>query len=566
MTRSIPSAAAISRAGVFMLALIAVTLVTAAGVRAQSQEDRTDELFAQWDVSTSPGCAVGVDQAGQHVLRRAYGSADLEWNIPNTPETIFENGSVSKQFTAGAIVLLALDGELSLEDDVRKYIPELPDYPETVTLRHMLNHTSGLRDWGSVAGLSGWGRSRRTHSQGDVVDILSRQSALNFVPGHEYSYSNSGYNLLAIIVSRVTGQSFAEFSTERIFEPLGMTNTQWRDDYTRIVPGRSAAYTANRDGSFSINRPIENVHGNGGLLTTVGDLLIWNRSLDEASLAGPEFVQMMETQGVLNDGRTIDYALGLTVSEAFGLRTVLHGGATSGYRAGLIRFPDQELGVAVLCNVTNANGVGLAMDAAEIYLGDLVQDEAAPEPDWPAGYELGGDALEGRVGPYVSTIRPANTSLTVGDDGQLRVGGNNGDVLIPRSEIEFDVAGEEGTRVMFDGLPGSGSGGFKLLHEGTLVDDFVPMNDWDPSAADLEDFVGVYNSEDAQVSLRVSVEDGRLTLVHPVLGPAPLRPLYEDSFRGGVGFVRFRRLVGGQVHELSLGTPRVYDMRFRKTH
>ncbi len=558
MTRSHPSATAVLGASILAALLAAVS-----GLHAQSLEDRTDELFARWDLPTSPGCAVGVDRAGEPLLRRAYGMADLEWDIPNSSETIFENGSVSKQFTAGAIVLLVLDGKLSLDDDVRTYIPELPDYPETITLRHMLNHTSGLRDWGSVAGLSGWGRSRRTHTQQNVIDILSRQSALNFVPGHEYSYSNSGYNLLAIIVGRVSGMSFAEFSKERIFDPLGMTNTQWRDDYTRIVPGRSAAYTANQDGSFSINRPIEAVHGNGGLLTTVGDLLEWNRSLDQASLAGPEFVEMMETQGVLNDSRTISYALGLSVGESFGLRRVSHGGATSGYRAGLVRFPDQGLGVAVLCNVTNANGMGLAMDVAEIYLGDLVQDDPEAEPDWPAGVRLGAEALEARAGSYVSTIRPANVTLTVGADGRL--GGNAG-VLIPRSGTEFDVAGEEGSSVVFDGPAHGEGGGFEVRYRGHLVDAFVPAGLWDPSADDLEDFVGLYESEDAQVSVRMTVEDGRLTLVHPVLGAAPLRPLSADTFRGGPGIVRFRRLTGGRVHELSVAQGRVYDMRFTKTH
>ena len=561
MTRSMPPAPLGLGATVFTLAVL---LITAPGLHAQSQQ--ADQLFGRWDLPTSPGCAVGVDRAGELLLRRAYGMADLEWNIPNTPETIFENGSVSKQFTAGAIVLLALDGKLSLENDVREYVPELPDYPETITLRHMLNHTSGLRDWGSVASLGGWGRSQRTHTHQHVLDILGRQSALNFAPGHEYSYSNSGYNLLAIIVGRVSGMSFAEFSKQQIFEPLGMTRTQWRDDYTRIVPGRSAAYTANPDGSFSINRPIENVHGNGGLLTTVGDLLLWNRSLDEASLAGPEFVEMMETQGVLNNGSPISYALGLTVGEAFGLRTVSHGGATSGYRAGLVRFPGQELGVAVLCNVTNANGMGLTMDVAELYLGDLVQDEPEPVPEWPVGYRVSADALEARVGPYVSTFRPANVTLTVSADGRLRLGGNNGTVLIPRSEAEFELAGEEASRVVFDGPATGGRTGFEIRDEGGVIDAFEPVGLWEPSADDLEDFVGLYVSEDAQVSLRVSVEDGRLVLLHPVLGPAPLSPLYEDGFRGGPGVVRFRRLTGGLVHELSLAQARVYDLRFRKTH
>ena len=190
--------------------------------------NRVDEIFAAWDSPMSPGCAVGVTKDGLTVLERAYGMADLEHGIANTPETIFEGGSLSKQFTAAAIVLLVLDGKLSLDDDVRSYVPEIPDYGTTITLHHMMTHTSGLRDWGSVASISGWGREQRSHDHDDVLDIVSRQSALNFEPGHEYSYSNTGFNLFAIIVSRVSGMSFAEFSRTRIFEPLGLKDTQCR--------------------------------------------------------------------------------------------------------------------------------------------------------------------------------------------------------------------------------------------------------------------------------------------------------------------------------------------------
>lgn len=560
MTRSVSGRTTPLYAGIAACGLLLLTTVAAEG---QSQQERTDAVFANYSVAGSPGCAVGVDRGGDPLLRSAYGMADLEWDMPITPETIFENGSVSKQFTAAAIALLALDGALSLEDDVRKYVPELPNYPETITLRHMLNHTSGLRDWGSVAGLSGWGRSLRTHDQRHVIDILSRQTALNFTPGHEYSYSNSGYNLLAIIVSRVSGMSFAEFSNTRIFEPLGMTNTQWRDDYTRIVPGRSAAYTARRDGTFSINRPIEHVHGNGGLLTTVGDLLTWNHALDEGSLAGPELVEMLETQGVLNDGRTIAYALGLSVGESFGLRTVSHGGATSGYRAGLVRFPDQQLSVAVLCNVTSANAVGHALDAAEVFLGDLTQADS--DDDLPQGIQLSGDQLRAHIGPYSSTIRPARSILTFAD-GQLRIGGANGTVLTPWSETEFHIGAEGGPYLVFTGPVMGKRQGFELRYEGGVVDAFVPAGEWTSTEEALQEYTGTYKSEDAQVTMEVTLEEGGLVLVHPELGPARLRASHLDTFMLGGRLIRFRRLAGGAVYEMSIAEQRIYDMRFGKVH
>jgi CubicO group peptidase (beta-lactamase class C family) len=291
-----------------------------------------------------------VSRAGSIILQRALGMADLEHSVANTPGTIFEAGSVSKQFTAAAIILLAQQGKLSLDDDVRKYVPELPDYGTRITIRHMMTHTSGLRDWGNVAGIAGWPRGDRVHTHAHVVDILSRQRALNFTPGEQYSYSNSGYNLQAVIVARVSGMSFAEFSRRYIFEPVGMRNTQWRDDYTRIVKGRSVAYAA-RGGSFATDMPFENVHGNGGLLTTVEDLLIWTENLQTGRVFGPEFMALMHRRGVLNNGDTITYASGLQLVRYRGLPEVSHTGSTAGYRAFLARYPEQRVGVAVLCNI-----------------------------------------------------------------------------------------------------------------------------------------------------------------------------------------------------------------------
>ena len=203
---------------------------------------RLDALFAKWNSKDSPGCAVAVSRNGQAIATRAYGMADLEKGVPATPDSIYEAGSDSKQFTAAAILMLAREGKLSLDDDIRKYLPELPTYSAPVTIRHMLHHTSGLRDWGSVAAIEGWPRNSRTASNDDVLEIASRQSELNFAPGAHYLYSNSNYNLAAIVVARVSGQSLADFTSERIFKPLGMTHTSWRDDHGEVVAGRTGAY------------------------------------------------------------------------------------------------------------------------------------------------------------------------------------------------------------------------------------------------------------------------------------------------------------------------------------
>ncbi|CAN5764647.1 serine hydrolase domain-containing protein [soil metagenome] len=411
-------------------ALLAALVLSTAAVPSNAQQPtdaaaRVDEVFREWNSTTSPGCAVEAAIGGRSVASRAYGMSDLEHGIRNSPATIFEAGSVSKQFTAAAIVLLALDGKLSLDDDVRRFVPEIPDYGHTITLRHLLTHTSGLRDWGSVASITGWGRSNRTHDHEHVVDILSRQRALNYTPGERYSYTNSGYNLLAVIVDRVSGMSFAEFSKQRIFEPLGLTDTQWRVDYRRIVPGRSSAY-ASRGDTFIIDRPIENVHGNGGLLTTVGDLVKWSRALATGELGGQRFVEMMHQQGVLNSGETITYASGLTVGRYHNLPEVSHTGATSGYRAFLARYPDQDLDVAVLCNIGSVNPGSVGHAVADILLGNALQRVASPArqqnagADRPQPLQPTAAQLAEYAGEYYSPDVEMSLVVTV-EDGELHV-------------------------------------------------------------------------------------------------------------------------------------------------
>ena len=248
---------------------------------------RIDQHFERFN--GRPGCSVGAAIDGATVFAGGYGVADLEHNIPITADTVFEPGSVSKQFTAAAVLLLEQQGKLSLDDPVRKYIPEVPDYGSPITIRHLIHHTSGLRDWGSVAAIAGWPRGTVARNHDDVLEIVHHQQALNYTPGAEYSYTNTGYNLLAILVDRVAGQSFAEFTREAIFAPLGMSSSSWRDDFRRIVPNRAIAYSPSGP-SFTLNMPFENVHGNGGMLTTVGDLLRWNTNFTDARVGGKALV------------------------------------------------------------------------------------------------------------------------------------------------------------------------------------------------------------------------------------------------------------------------------------
>lgn len=357
---------------------VEVTAQVAAPADPATQIAAVDRVFQAWTERT-PGCAVGVSEQGRPVLERAYGMADLEHDIANRADTIFEAGSVSKQFTAAAVLVLARDGKLSLDDPVRTYVPELPDYGVPLTIRHMLTHTSGLRDWGSLMAIAGMPRGSRTYTHDHVVDILSRQEALNFTPGSHWSYSNSGYNLAAVIVARVSGMSFAEFSRTRLFEPLGLTHTSWRDDYRRVVPGRAIAYAPASGDRFLQDMPFEDVHGNGGLLTTVGDLLTWNAAVMTGPMSGPDMGGRQHTLATLTDGQTLHYGLGVFRSVYKGLPEIYHSGSTAGYRAFLTYYEPANLSVAVLCNAANANATQLTRAVSDLYLGDRLRP-GVPRP------------------------------------------------------------------------------------------------------------------------------------------------------------------------------------------
>ncbi len=544
---------------VALLASLAMLVAWQAPGRAQAAatpgaiEEKVDAIFARWDSTTTPGCAVAASVNGQVVLRKAYGMADLEHGIVITPETIFEAGSVSKQFTAAAVLLLARDGKLSLDDPVRKYVPEVPDYGQPVTIRHMLTHTSGLRDWGNIAGLAGWPRTTRAYTHAHVLDIVSRQSALNFAPETEWSYSNTGYNLAAILVSRVAGEPFAEFTRKRIFEPLGMTRTSWRDDYTRIVPGRAMAYSL-RGGNFQTLMPFENVHGNGGLLTTVGDLLKWNANLDAPKVGDAAFVADMERSARLANGRDTQYGLGLFLGTYKGVREVYHSGSTAGYRAFLTRFPDQRVSVATLCNVTAAPAQTYAHQVADLYLAGALKAEAPPRP----AVTLSAQELGAFAGLYKSRKRGVVATISVVQDTLRMVPGGS---LVARSGTSFRTPA--GAEVVFS-PDAAGAMTVRVVSPNGTEEVWERVPPAKPGPAELAELAGTYFSADAETTLTVVVEGGALRVKMRPDRVETLRPLYADAFDGPFGVVIIRRDAKGRVTALSVVQDRAWDVRFER--
>jgi CubicO group peptidase (beta-lactamase class C family) len=517
-------------------------------VKVAASADRAFEKFTKAYVGPAPGCAAAVSLNGDVVFEKAFGLADLEHNVPNTIQTIFESGSVAKQFTAAAVVLLQQDGKLSLDDPVKKYIPELPDYGSPLTIRHLLNHTSGLRDWGTVLSLTGAGRGERVITQDLALDVIIHQRTLNFTPGSEYSYSNSGYNLAAIIVERVSKQKFPAFVEERLFKPLGMKNSSWRDDYQRLVPGRAQAYSRQGNGPWRLNMPFMNVYGNGGMLTTVGDWMKWNVMLDSHSLGAP-LVNALETRGVLNDGRKISYALGLTIDTYKGLKDVSHGGATAGYQTFMARYPDNKVSVGVMCNGTSPSAGGIAAGITDEIFGPF------PESPKTETAKVSEDELKKFVGLWRNEKTHAPARFVI-ENGVSRWSGAR---LVPMGGGQFTAGGNQ-LKFTFDkdGKPMSA----ETVDSDSEVTRFVSEKEWTPTPADLASFKADWFSEEAGATFTVAVDAGKAFIKQRPATSLLMQPLYKDHFAAQGYIVWFTRDKNGKVSSLHVGASRMRDMPF----
>lgn len=541
--------------------LVAATLAAAGQLQAPapatpelSAQAKVDRVFEPWNRSDTPGCVVGVAVDGKPVLVRAYGMANLEYGIRLRPDTVFESGSVAKQFTAAAIALLCQDGKLSLDDPVRKYVPELPDFGTPILIRHFLNHTSGLRSQWPLMSLSGRPTGRAVHTVDEILELAGRMKELNFKPGDEFLYNNTGYTLLGVIVARVSAKSLDAFCQERLFKPLGMTRTQWRDDFTEIVPDRATAYGRKIDGTFYTNMSFTDVIGNGGLLTTVGDLLVWNENLDSPRVGGRALVDQLETRGRLNDGFENEYAQGLRVTTYKGVREVSHGGSTAGYQTFLARFPEARLSIAVLSNVTASGPSRLAHEVADIYLAGKLK-----EPAKPVAAAVPVETLKKYVGVYREPLTDAATRVELEKDGKtLRIGGQ---AAVPISGTTFSMADGSRQTAFETGPAGSplrmrDSDGRSKPRLWEAVPAFAPK------PADLEAYAGTYYSEEIDTTYTVYVEGEKLKVRFRPAQRFELTPVYTDAFEEGGDVLRFTRDGSGRVDGFLVYAERVRHLRF----
>jgi CubicO group peptidase (beta-lactamase class C family) len=537
---------------------------------------RVDAIFKEYDRSDSPGCALGVYRNGRIEYARGYGMANLELGIANSPQTVLDIGSTGKQFTALSIHLLASEGKLSLDDDVRKWIPEIPDYGQTVTVRNLLHHTGGLRDYIVLFDLQGV-VAEDLSTREDTLGVLARQKAPNFAPGAEHLYSNTGYFLLGEIVRRASGQSLRDFAHDRIFVPLGMRHTQYNDSHTRLIPGRATGYSKAESGGFGIDMSDWEQVGDGGVLTSVEDLQRWDENFYSGAVGGRAVIDAMLVPGVLSSGKKLQYASALYVADYRGLPSVSHGGAWAGYRAQLLRFPKEHLSVACLCNLGDSNPSRLAHLVADVYLGDKMTKVPESAETRAAGAaarkppRAAADAarLRALAGAYLDRSSDRFFRLAV-ENGELAgKWGPRRIVFVPVAPDRYRVEGL-GEDVRVEAVAQAAASGRARVAV-TIDDDgdleslsFEPVEVWSPTPAELSALAGRYASAELDTSWRLEAKDGKLYLRYRGAPEDPLAPSVADRMSVGGEVLHFTRDASGQANGFTVDAGRVRGIAFRR--
>jgi CubicO group peptidase (beta-lactamase class C family) len=510
--------------------------------------DKVDELFAEWDKPDSPGCALGIIKNGKLIYKRGYGMANLEHNIPISSTTVFRIASTSKQFTATSILLLAEQGKISLDDDIRKYLSETPQYERPITIRHLIHHTSGIRDYLELMELAGMS-DHDYFTDEEAVEMLTRQKELNFKPGDEYLYSNSGYYLLSMIIKRASGKFLREFAEERIFKPLGMKNTHFHEDHTMIVKNRAAGYSPKEEGGYRINMTTLPMVGDGGVFTSVEDLFLWDQNFYHNKLGGRDLINQLLTLGTLNDGEKLNYAFGLEVGDYRGLKTISHSGIFAGFRAQIIRFPQQKFSVICLANLSTINPTKLCKQVAAVYLAEQFKEEKAKFIELPE------QELKGKTGifrdPKIGTI----CELSV-KDGKLMVNlFGMSFQIVPLSKTQFrSVDDPVDADIRFEMQDQNKPLLVHVTMEGEKPVTFEAIQVVCPTAAQLAEYFGDYYSGELKFTYKLVLEDGKLFFRYRSAPKKPLFSTLSDMFKVGGTAIHFIRDSQNRISAFTLST------------
>lgn len=535
-----------------------------------SLESRADSIFAEVNRSDSPGASVAVFRDGEIIFSKGYGAANLEYDVPITPETIFHVASISKQFTAFGAVLLAQQGKLSLDDDIRKHVPEMPDFGKPITIRHLIHHTSGLRDQWDLLAIAGW-RLDDVITREHILKMFQNQQELNFEPGAEHVYCNTGYTLLAEIIARVSGKTFPEFMQEQVFEPLGMKNTFFYDDHERVVKGRAYSYYPGGEGGF---RKAVLSYANAGatsLFTTAEDLTLWLANLGTGRVGGRTAVDQMMERGVLNSGDTLSYAFGLIIGNYKGLKMVGHGGGDAGYRSDVVFFPEAKAGIVVLSNLASLFPQQKTLALADLFLADVLKNDASRSPA-----PVSADTVEVAIDPAIFDDYAGEYSLDAAPTFIMSFSRKDGRFFIkPTGQPEFELfASSDSTfflkvvdaQVTFHRDADGRVSSLTLLQNGPNKARRLDRGT-EPTPEELAAFVGRYYSPELETSYVVMLEEGKLKVRHQRHSDFGLSYLAKDRFTGDAWFfgdARFERDSSGNITTMRVSTGRVRNVRFEK--
>ncbi|HEX6126584.1 MAG TPA: serine hydrolase [Pyrinomonadaceae bacterium] len=569
-----------------LIALISFVFgLTTAGTMAQQNTaqptdetiNKVDGYLSQWDKKDMPGVAVGIIKDGKLVYKRGLGMANLDHDIPNTPTTLFTVASVSKAFTAACVVLLSQQGKLSLDDDIRKYVPEMPQYGDTITIRHLLHHTSGIREYQALVRFAGLGTDN-VYDEKFILKLMARQKNVSFKPGEKYQYSNSNYQLLGMIVARVSGKSLRAFADENIFKPLGMKNTMFADDRFEIVKNRAHGYMVGPDKSVRARSSLFDLVGGGGLMTTVEDLYLWDQNFYDPKVGGREMISLLTTPATLNSGEKSTYAFGMWSSKYKGLKKVTHSGNMPGFRAQHVSFPDQRFSVIVLSNNSTIIPPTVVEKIAGIYLeGQFTDNAEKPKVDIASmlpGIPIAEEDAARYAGIFTNHDLGLTFRMNMKDGKLVHTGLAKGELPVMRTADGRLVMVEGESR--YEMIPVTDKSGavwqMKLPKSNGQADMFVRVKAASDSPERLTEYFGTYYGEEFDANYTIAPKGKGFTLHIGDFGfEVPITPAYEDVFTTANGQIRLvftrddKGKITGFVFNSALDEREVKGVVFKRT-
>lgn len=541
-------------------ALLAALLCTVFCASAQSTADKIESLFASWNEPHRPGGVVLVSQNNQVVFSKAYGLASIAYTIPNTTTTVFNIGSVSKQFTAMGILLLQQEGKIGLDDDIRKYLPDMNPFGKPITIRHLLHHTSGLRGAPEFFGLAGW-REGDAITNEDFYRYICKQKALNMETGSAYMYTNSGYILLAKIIETVTQQSFKTWMQDKVFKPLALDATFIEEDASNILPNVATSYEEVGPSQFKSVENYDQTYGASNVYSTSADLLQWTQHLTHPAQQWKSAFEALQTLDLLSDGTKNNYAFGLFIDTFHGHKRIQHTGAVGGFRSAVYCYPDDQLNIIVLTNFSTPNQPNYGDLLSQLFLQDKSEKPKAQKPY--KALALKDETLRKYEGSYWSNDNNFGRKIVLENNTLWYVRNpQKKSALIPIQENLFKMDGvQDDVRLQFDLKTNQ----FRFITNEKVTDVFEKYPDEPITAAALEAYVGTYYSPELETYYTVTLTNGALLGYHSKFGSFEIKLLKKDVLDfSGFAIAKCARNTKGSVTGFGASINRVKDLWFEK--